>query len=166
MEDPPVRIIRSKRRRKTVSASLSCGELVIHLPAGMSKREEQKWIEKMRQRVVEKHDRKPKDDEGLRRRAEELNKRFFNGRLAVRSVSYSDRQIRRRGSCSTLTGDIRISRRLATMPEWVLDYVLVHELSHLVHPNHSKEFWGLVNRYRYAERARGFLIARDMEDLE
>ena len=65
-----------------------------------------------------------------------------------------------------MTGDIRISRRLAAMPEWVLDYVLVHELSHLVHPNHSKEFWGLVNRYRYAERARGFLIARDMEDLE
>jgi predicted metal-dependent hydrolase len=41
----------------------------------------------------------------------------------------------------------------------VLDYVLVHELAHLVVPDHSPAFHEIVDRYPRAERARGFLIA-------
>jgi predicted metal-dependent hydrolase len=42
----------------------------------------------------------------------------------------------------------------------VLDYVIVHELAHLVVPGHGRKFWGLVDRYPRAERARGWLMAR------
>jgi predicted metal-dependent hydrolase len=57
-------------------------------------------------------------------------------------------------------GVVRVSTRLAGFPAWVVDYVLVHELAHLVEPSHGPAFWALVNRYRRAERARGFLLAK------
>src|SRR6478735_7196371 len=45
-----------------------------------------------------------------------------------------------------------------TMPARVIDYVLVHELAHLLEPGHDANFWGWVDRYPQAERAKGFLI--------
>jgi hypothetical protein len=43
------------------------------------------------------------------------------------------------------------------MPHWVRDYVLVHELAHLLVPGHGPDFWALVQRYPRTERARGYL---------
>ena len=77
-----------------------------------------------------------------------------------RSVVWSDRQQHRWGSCTPVDGAIRLSSRLAAYPAWVLDYVLVHELAHLVHPDHGRAFQALVARYPMAERATGFLIAK------
>jgi predicted metal-dependent hydrolase len=64
------------------------------------------------------------------------------------------------GSCTPSTGELRLSNRLAAWPPWVLDYVIVHELAHLVEFDHSPAFHALVDRYPLAERARGFLIAK------
>ncbi len=46
------------------------------------------------------------------------------------------------------------------MPEWVLDWVLVHELAHLAVPDHGDRFKALVSRYELGERAEGYLIAK------
>lgn len=96
-------------------------------------------------------------------RAQSLNKRYFEGRLPLQSVRYVSNQKKRFGSCSSLDGSIRISDRLTHVPDWVLDYVLVHEMAHLLEPNHSPRFWKLVHRYPRAERAIGFLMALGME---
>ena len=63
------------------------------------------------------------------------------------------------GSCSFDDGVVRISSRLVSAPDWVLDYVLLHEITHLVESNHGAEFHRLMQRYPKAERAEGFLEA-------
>jgi predicted metal-dependent hydrolase len=71
-------------------------------------------------------------------------------------VSYRRIQVRdqrtRWGSCST-TGTLSFNWRLVLAPFDVLDYVVVHELCHLVEPNHSRRFWKLVERRRPDWRA-------------
>jgi predicted metal-dependent hydrolase len=57
-----------------------------------------------------------------------------------------------------------VSARLVGFPMWVLDYVIVHELAHLVVDRHDAEFWKVVNRYPKAERAIGYLIAKSGSD--
>lgn len=158
-----VDIRRSSRRRKTVAARLQGNTLVVFLPAGLSPAEEQRWVERMLARATLAKKRIDLNgDEYLARRAAELNRRYFDGSLRPKSIRYVTNQDSRYGSCTPAEGTIRISHRLAEMPEWVLDYVLVHELAHLVHANHSARFWRLVNRYKLAERARGYLIAKGL----
>lgn len=100
----------------------------------------------------------------LERAAVRLNDRYFGGRLGWRSVRYVANQRDRYGSCTPLDRTIRISNRVADMPSWVRDYVVMHELTHLLVPEHSPRFWRIVRRYPMTERARGFLIAKGLEE--
>lgn len=160
-------IRRSAQRRKTVAARLQGDTLIVYLPTGLSPQEEQRWVERMMEKATKAKRRSELNNDGeLARRAQELNARYFDGRLTYESIKYVTNQNDRFGSCTPATGTIRISHRLAEMPSWVLDYVIVHELAHLLQPNHSDRFWRLVNRYKLAERARGFLMAKGMEDDE
>lgn len=159
----PVEIIRSDRRRKSVSARLVGGKLVVRAPAGMSDADLAPIIANLRQRLARRTRPVPQSDETLQARAQELNRQYFNGRLHWRSIRYVTNQQKRFGSCTPATGTIRISHRLAAMPAWVRDYVIIHELAHLEQANHGPRFWALVNRYPLAERARGYLMASGLE---
>ena len=154
-----VKVVRSRRRKKTVAARLEAGVLVVHVPAGISEAQLAPIIDQLKAKMEKKLRRQQhKSDATLERRAQELNRRYFDGRLTWQSIRYVTNQNKRFGSCSFSYGTIRISHRVERMPAWVRDYVLVHELAHLVEPNHSRAFWDLVNRYPKAERARGYLI--------
>ncbi len=83
--------------------------------------------------------------------------RYLGGRAAATSVRWSSNQGRRWGSCTVGEGTIRLSDRLRGMPAWVTDYVLLHELTHLLHAGHGPEFWAELEAYPRTERARGFL---------
>ncbi|MGP8322090.1 MAG: SprT-like domain-containing protein [Methanosarcinaceae archaeon] len=163
----PVEVIRSHKRKKTVQAKLMDGKLRIYLPAGLSKKRESELIEKMRARIEKKRlERELNDDDYLKTRFNEFNKRFFKGELQISSIKFVTNHNACNGSCTPAKGTIRISHRLANMPKWVLDYLIMHEMAHLLHPDHSKRFWDKVNEYRYTERARGFLICKGMEKID
>jgi predicted metal-dependent hydrolase len=162
---PEVEVRRSERRRRTVSARLKDGKLVVYLPARMSPAEEAAWVAKMAARFEARSLRRRLNSDGdLQRRARELNREYFDGRLKWSSLTYVTNQSTRFGSCSPAERTIRISAALAEMPSFVRDYVIVHELAHLEEPNHSAVFWNLVNRYPLAERARGYLMAKGLEE--
>ncbi len=161
----PVEIIRSARRKKSVSARLQKGVLVVRAPADMDDAELQPIVDKLRTRLQKRHRPALPSDEELQERAQALNKTYFSGRLRWQSIRYVTNQNKRFGSCTPMRGTIRISHRVATMPRFVLDYVLVHELAHLEESNHGPRFWRLVNRYPLTERARGYLMAVGLEEL-
>ena len=162
-----VDVVRSARRKRTVSARLLGSRLEVRIPATMSVGQEREVVERFVQRFQARaKQRNNRDSAALARRAEALNQRYFGGRLRITSIGYVTNQKRRFGSCSVDTGRIRIADRVANLPAWVRDYVLMHELAHLVKPNHSPAFWRLLHRYPLTERARGYLMAIGIEALD
>ncbi|HUC13289.1 MAG TPA: M48 family metallopeptidase [Acidimicrobiales bacterium] len=154
-----VEVVRSPRRRKTVSAR-QVGDVVrVSVPATMTRAEEEHWVSEMLRRIKRRQHSATVD---LEERARGLAARF--GLAAPKSARWVDNQLQRWGSCTPSDGTVRISSRLAAEPPWVLDYVIVHELAHLQVCGHSKAFWDIVDRYPLAERARGFLMARGVDD--
>lgn len=160
------RIVRTKRRRKTIEAREVDGTLEVLAPAGLSDKELEPHITKLKARIERRKTESRLDHQALEKRAQALNERHFNGRLQWQSIRWVTNQNRRHGSCTPWRGNIRISHRIADMPGFVRDYVIVHELAHLVEPSHSKKFWNLVYGYLKTERARGYLMAVGLEDTE
>ncbi len=159
-----VEVVRSPRRRKTVEAVREGNRIVVRLPATLTGSEARRWVKEMVDRLEESEQlQRLNEKRELQRRAEELHKRYFNGRPRLSSVRYVSNQRDRYGSCTPSDGTIRLSHVLAEFPDWVRDYVIVHELAHLRVTDHSPRFWELVRRYPLAERARGFLIAKGLE---
>lgn len=150
-----MRVIRSAKRRKTVQARFESDEIVVRIPASMSPREERDAVAK----VVAKLQVTPRNDDSLSARAHHLNRVHLEGRACLGSIRWVTNQNSRWGSCTTATGEIRISHRLQSVPEYVLDAVIVHELVHTFIPNHSAEFYEWADRVPNAERAKGYLEA-------
>lgn len=161
-----VRIIRSVKRAKTVSARVVDGVLEVLAPANCPDEHIQPLIDKLQQRIVKKQQQRTTSAEDLEQIAQRLNHRYFQKSLQWQSIEWSTQQNTIYGSCTPALGTIRISHRLTKMPLFVQEYVVMHELAHLIEANHSPKFWQLVNRYPLTERARGYLMAVGLEELE
>ncbi len=148
---------RSARRRRTVSAYREGERTIVLIPARMSREEERQWVSRMLERLGAQERRRRPSDEALLVRAGELSRRHLGGRAVPVSVRWVENQATRWGSCTPADGSIRISTRLRGLPSWVVDYVLVHELAHLLVAGHGPRFWALVEDFPRTERARGFL---------
>lgn len=172
-EGLPVLVRRSARRRRTVSAFWEDGKAVVAIPASFSRRQEREWLQTMIARLESSRRRsvpKRRTDEALMTHARELSERYLQGRAVPESVRWVTNQNSRWGSATPAEKTIRLSDKLRGMPDWVVDYVLLHELAHLLVAGHGPRFWALLTAYPRTEEAKAFLagvsfaIGRGMQD--
>ena len=154
---PDVDVRRSRRRRRTVTAYREGGRTVVLIPARFTAAQEQEWVRRMMARLSAQDRRRRPGDADLAARAAELSRRYLGGLAQPASVAWAANQNSRWGSCTPADRSIRLSTRLQGMPAWVIDYVLLHELAHLIEQGHGPRFWRLLEGYPKTERARGFL---------
>jgi len=140
-----------------VSAYRDGDRTVVLIPASFSAKEEELWVQRMLSRLDAGDRRREVNDDTLAVRATHLSTRYLGGHARPTSVRWVSTMGRRWASCTPAEGTIRVSDRLRDVPEHVLDYVLLHELAHLLVPGHGKAFWRLLASYPRLDRARGFL---------
>lgn len=162
-EDPiAVEVVRDLRLKKTIRWEWNGSRIRVRAPWHLR----QDLLDQQVAEIVGKVKRKraqvrARADIDLEARARQINKRYFGGEITWHSIRWVNNMRQRLGSCTTggpTDGDIRLSSEIKGWPEWVVDYVIAHELAHRKYPGHSAEFWALVNRYPQAERARGFVV--------
>ncbi|WP_427171676.1 M48 family metallopeptidase [Arthrobacter sp. 92] len=164
-EGAPVVVRRSVRRRRTVAAFWENGTAVVAIPAHFTRAQEREWVhrmlEKLRLQGVRRSSgtgkRRPATDAALAAHAAELSAKYLGGRSLPSSVRWVSNQNSRWGSATPADGTIRLSDKLRPMPQWVIDYVLLHELAHLLVAGHNAAFWRLLEAYPDTERAKAFL---------
>jgi predicted metal-dependent hydrolase len=158
-EQPRLEFVRHARARRYLIRVKLDGSVRVTIPRRGSRREaaafvaeQRDWITAQRLRVARVRQSLPQDlsheqQRVLRARARvELPARLLELaaplNLVVTGVSIRS-QRQRWGSCSP-SGHISLNWRLVTMPDWVRDYVLYHELMHLKRMDHSPAFWAHV----------------------
>ncbi|MGC8472722.1 MAG: M48 family metallopeptidase [Acidimicrobiales bacterium] len=156
LSHPAVVVRTSSRRRKTATAFWENGQIVVVLPSHVPKADRAGIVDRLVARVLAKRPRATTSDDALVARAELLADRYVEG-IRPTSIRWVTNQGKRWASCSPQTGEIRISHRLRTVPGWVLDATIVHELAHLLHADHSTAFHAVANRYPRQHDAHVFL---------
>ncbi|MGG5171163.1 M48 family metallopeptidase [Pseudarthrobacter sp. J1738] len=159
-----VEVRRSTRRQRTVSAFWEQGTAVVAIPAHFTPAQEADWVQKMVPKLQQRGQgrgagakRSPRSDDELMQRATELSRQYLGAKAVPSSVRWVSNQNSRWGSATPADGSIRLSDKLQPMPGWVQDYVMVHELAHLLVSSHGPVFWRLVDAYPHTERAKAFL---------
>jgi predicted metal-dependent hydrolase len=172
-------LTRNPRARRYILRVAGDGTVCVTMPRWGSRREalefaasQHPWVEQQRTRIARERATEPpplsrehqrrlitRARAELPRRLHELAVQFD---LRVTRVSIRNQRWRW-GSCSP-RGHICLNWRLVAMPDWVRDYVLIHELMHLKRMDHSRGFWKLVAAAcpRYQE-ARSWLRGRRAE---
>lgn len=154
---PNVEVRRSTRRRRTVSAFRDGERTVVVVPARMSVRDIKGYVDELIGRLEAREFRARRTDADLTDRALALGLTYLPGSPEPSSVRWVTNQHERWGSCTTADRTIRLSDRLQGMPDYVIDYVLLHELVHLEVSGHGPDFESRLSVYPDLARARAFL---------
>lgn len=161
----PVQVRRSTKRKRTVSADLRGGVAVVSIPAHFTAAQEKEWVGRMLTKLRARYGTEP--DAGdtckasgsgqLAQRAETLSESYLRGRGKPAAITWVTNQNSRWGSATPARRTIRLSHKLQGMPDWVVDYVILHEMAHLIEPSHGPAFWRLLESYPRTETAKAFL---------
>ncbi len=150
-------VIRSARRKKSISAYRQGGRIVISIPARMSKADERTMVPEMVAKIRAQEAASTMSEHALAQRVDELLTELAP-EIEIRPSSMSWRAMRERwGSCTGVDRTIRISDRLKDAPDYVLDYVLFHEAIHLQYSDHGAEFKAILARFPKEELAEAYL---------
>lgn len=155
--DGTIVVRRSARRRKTISLKREGDRWLLAVPQRFQPERNADSIAALIARMERRAVRTSPDDDELRTRALGLNTRYFDDGIEPASVVWVANQNTRFASTTSARRTIRVSSRLAAVPGWVLDAVLVHELAHLRRPDHSAAFHALTARYPHTAEADVFL---------
>lgn len=150
-----IKVIRSLKRKKTISARLVGEVLELRVPRFLPLFKVNHYAALFEKKFKKKESKR--NDSFLQKRARMLSSKYLLKRLPGYEIAWSERQSKIFGICNKKTKSIKISARLKRAPSWVIDYVVLHELAHLLYSGHGKDFWGAVNKYPKAEAAKAFL---------
>ncbi len=158
-----VNLKRDKRLKKTSRwERLPDGSLLLRVPYRLPNRRVAALLEEVATQLdksITLH--KQRNDAGLQQRAEMVNKKYFRSKIQWNAICWVGNMQSCLGSCTRggpTDGQIRISDKIKGWPNWVVDYVIAHELLHRKHSNHSTAFWNeLRSAYPLTEKARGFV---------
>jgi predicted metal-dependent hydrolase len=153
---PDVEIRVSSRRKKTAGAHWEGDRIIVVVPPHLRGVDRDEMVDHLSRRLQRHRPYLHASDAHLEERATVLGVRYLDG-IRPTSIRWSTTQNKRWGSCTLLTREVRISERLRVAPSWVLDAVIVHELAHLIEPNHSPRFKDLENRHPRRREADTFL---------
>lgn len=153
---PDIEVRVSKRRKKTAGAHWEGERIIVVVPVHLRGTERDRMVDELSARLLRHRPHLHASDEMLEQRAVSLGRHYLDG-VSPSSIRWSTTQNKRWGSCTLLTREIRISERLRAAPPWVLDAVIVHELAHLLEPNHTSRFRALERRYPRQLEADSFL---------
>ena len=150
-------VLRSKRRKKSISAYRQGGRIIISIPARMSKADERSVIPEMIAKIrAQEADESPSETMLMQRCVQLLERYAPEITICPKSINW--RQMRERwGSCTSVDATIRISDRLKGAPDYALDYVLFHEAIHLHYFDHGPEFKAVLARFPEESRAEAYL---------
>lgn len=138
------------------------GAIILRVPYHTPKGSVNWLLEQVTKQLKRQHKRTAgRTDADLHNRAGYINRRYFNGELTWSSIRWVANMQSRLGSCTnggSTDGHIRISERIRGWPQWVIDYIIAHELAHRRYAHHGPEFWAYLRAaYPQTDRALGFI---------
>ncbi len=143
---PDVEVRVSSRRKKTAGAHWEGDRIVVVVPTHLRGADRDDMVAHLTKRLTRHRPHLHASDAFLEERARHLGAVYLDG-VEPSSIRWATNQTKRWGSCTLATREIRISSRLRVAPQWVLDAVIIHELAHLLEPNHSPRFRQLESRF-------------------
>ncbi len=144
-----------EKNTKMAEAGIRRNEIKYTFPLGSKWASQQKYIRKTLPKIICLEFR----DE-IEQKLQEMNQMHFQ--RVIKDVRMRNNKTSW-GWCSK-EGVINISPRLLLCPMWIIDYVLMHELAHLVHQDHSKKFWSLLeSKFPLTKKARLWLKSHGHE---